>query len=68
MPPEAFSKLPGVRDVTVEDGVLLCTVMGKPDALTKAVARFEVVKLISHEPHLEEVFLSYYGEGEEHAA
>ena len=63
-----FSALPGVSDVSVQDGVLRCTVIGKPDALIKAVARYEVVKLVSHEPHLEDVFLSYYGEGENHAA
>ena len=60
--------MPEVRDVAVNDGVLTCTVVGSPDALIKAVARFEVVKLISHEPQLEDVFLSYYGEGEDHAA
>ncbi len=68
VPPEAFDNLTGVRDVAVNDSVLTCTVMGKPDALIKAVAKFEVVKLVSHEPHLEDVFLSYYGEGEQHAA
>ena len=68
VPLEAFAGLPGVRDVAVADGVLTCTVIGSPDALIKAVARFEVAKLVSHEPHLEDVFLSYYGEGENHAA
>ena len=68
VPEEAFSNLPGVRDVTVEGNVLRCTVTGKPDALIKAVARFEVLKLVSHEPNLEDIFLSYYNEGEEHAA
>ena len=68
VPQEAFTGLPGVRDVTVKDSVVACTVIGKPDALIKAAARFEVVKLVSHEPHLEEVFLSYYGEGDRHAA
>ena len=63
-----FADLPGVSDVTVEDSVLRCRVMGKPDALIKAAARHEVVKLVSHEPHLEDVFLSYYGERERHAA
>ena len=67
VPQEAFDNLPGVRDVTVEGSVLHCTIMGKPDALIKAAARFDVVKLISHEPHLEELFLSYYGEGDDHA-
>ena len=68
VPHEAFADLPGVRDVVVEDGVLSCTVMGKPDALIKAVARFEVQKLVSHEPNLEDIFLSYYSEAGEHAA
>ena len=68
VPPEVFASLPGVRDVAVNDSVLSCTIMGSPDALIKAVAKYEVVKLVSHEPHLEDVFLSYYGEGESHAA
>ena len=68
VPLEAFAGVPGVRDVAVNDGVLTCTVIGSPDALIKAVARFEVTKLVSLEPHLEDVFLSYYGEGENHAA
>ena len=68
VPSEAFAGLPGVRDVAVNDCILTCAVVGSPDALIKAAARFEVVKLTSHEPHLEDVFLSYYGEGENHAA
>ncbi len=63
VPTEAFAGLPGVRDVTVEDSCVTCTVIGKPDALIKTAARFEVVKLVSHEPNLEDVFLSYYGDG-----
>ena len=68
VPLEAFVGLPGVRDVAVNDSVLSCTTMGSPDALIKAAARYEVVKLVSHEPNLEDVFLSYYGEGENDAA
>ena len=66
--PEAFADLPGVHDVTVEDHALRCTVRGKPDALIKAVARYEVTKLIAHDTSLEDIFLSYYGEGDEDAA
>lgn len=64
VPRDGFVDLPGVRDVTVEDTVVSCTVMGKPDALIKAAARFEVVKLVAHESSLENVFLSYYSDGE----
>lgn len=64
VPPEAFADLPGVQDVVVEDQSIRCTVIGSPDALIKAVARYEVTSLISHDPSLEDVFLSYYGEGD----
>ena len=63
VPAEVFTGLPGVRDAAIEGNVVTCTVVGKPDALVKAAARFEVVKLVSREPNLEELFLSYYGDG-----
>ena len=58
-----FQKIPGVRNVETNGTVLRCTVMGKPDALIKVIARFETEKIISHEPNLEDIFLSYYSEG-----
>lgn len=61
VPPEAFATLPGVRDVSVQDSVVRCTVVGALDAVIKAAARFEVVNVVSDEPALEEIFLSYYG-------
>jgi ABC-2 type transport system ATP-binding protein len=61
---DAFANLPGVRDLTVRDGVLQCTVMGSLDALVKAAARFEVRNLRSVETSLEEIFLAYYGAGD----
>jgi ABC-2 type transport system ATP-binding protein len=61
VPPEAFATVTGVRDLTVEDSILRCTVMGSLDALVKAAAQFEVVDVVSHEPSLEEIFLAYYG-------
>ncbi len=60
VPPVAFDKLPGVRDVRVENSSVLCTVVGALDAVVKAAAQFEVADLISHEPSLEEIFLAYY--------
>lgn len=68
VPLKAFADLAGVRDVTVEDSVLRCTVVGTLDAVIKAAAQFEVVNVISHEPSLEEIFLAYYSGGENHAA
>ena len=58
-----FQKITGVRNVETNGTVLHCTVMGKPDALIKVIARFETEKINSHEPNLEDIFLSYYSEG-----
>ncbi|MGI5486502.1 ABC transporter ATP-binding protein [Microtetraspora malaysiensis] len=65
VPREAFENLPGVRDLVVEGANLRCTIDGRPDALVKAAARFTVVHMVSAEPDLEEIFLTYYSE-EEH--
>jgi ABC-2 type transport system ATP-binding protein len=67
VPPEGFVSILGVQDVVVHDNMLSCTVIGSLDALVKAAARFEVVNIVSHEPSLEEVFLTYYGGGKSHA-
>ena len=61
---DSFANVPGVRDLTVHDRVLRCTVMGSLDALVKTAARFEVNGLRSIETSLEEIFLAYYGAGE----
>ena len=68
VPQDTFANVAGVRDVTVQDSVLRCTVVGALDALIKAAAQFEVVNVISHEPSLEEIFLTYYRQGENSAA
>jgi ABC-2 type transport system ATP-binding protein len=41
-------------------------VVGSLDALVKAAAQFEVVNIVSHEPTLEEIFLTYYNEGKKY--
>jgi ABC-2 type transport system ATP-binding protein len=63
VPKEKFINLPGVRDITILDNLLSCKVVGSLDALVKVAAQFEVVNIISHEPTLEEIFLTYYNEG-----
>lgn len=62
VPAEAFAGLPGVRDLRVEGAALSCTIDGRPDALIKAAAKFTVVHMVSAEPDLEEIFLTYYSE------
>lgn len=68
VPADVFAGLPGIRDMSVHDGILNCTVMGSVDALIKAAARFEVRNLRSIETSLEEIFMAYYGSGDGIAA
>jgi ABC-2 type transport system ATP-binding protein len=68
VPADAFAGLPGIRDMSVHDGILNCTVMGSVDSLIKAAARFEVRNVRSIETSLEEIFMAYYGSGDGIAA
>jgi ABC-2 type transport system ATP-binding protein len=58
---EAFALVPGVTEAASEGDALRLTVVGPMDHVVKALARHEVVDLISHEPSLEDVFLAFYG-------
>ena len=62
---EALRALPGVADLAVGDGRVTFAVSGELDAVVKALARSHVVDLTVGPPTLEEVFLTYYDEGEE---
>ena len=66
VPAEEFAGLPGVRDLRVTGAAVRCTIDGRPDALIKAAARHTVVHLVSAEPDLEEIFLTYYSDEERH--
>lgn len=61
VPAEAFSSLPGLHELEVHGDVVRCSVAGPMDALVKAAARFEVLDVESHEPSLEDIFLTFYG-------
>ena len=64
VPGEAFAGLPGVQRIEVQGDLVHLTVAGHLDAVVKSAARYEVVDITSNEPTLEEVFLTFYGEGE----
>jgi ABC-2 type transport system ATP-binding protein len=66
--PEAFAALPGVTVAEAGGAGLRLTVAGPMDALVKALAAHEVVSLTSREPDLEDVFMTFYGEGSGDAA
>jgi ABC-2 type transport system ATP-binding protein len=67
VPVDKFANLPGVRDVTMADNRIRCTVVGSLDSVIKTAAQFTVVNVISEEPSLEEVFLAFYGKGNNYA-
>jgi ABC-2 type transport system ATP-binding protein len=58
--PGPFERLTGVHRVEAQGDSLHLTVAGPLDAIVKAAARHEVVDLVSHEPSLEDIFVTYY--------
>jgi len=59
--PPDLSGLENVKRILIEGKRLTCEVVGAPTALLALLANQDVVKVISHEPSLEEIFLSHYG-------
>jgi ABC-2 type transport system ATP-binding protein len=57
-----LADVPGVRNVSVADGVVHLTVEGSMDALVKTLATLPVQSLTSELPELDEIFLTYYGQ------
>jgi beta-exotoxin I transport system ATP-binding protein len=62
VPRDVLAAVPGVRSVQVEGSLVRILVEGPLDPLVKEFARHVVVDLRSHEPDLEDVFLSYYSD------
>ncbi|WP_211258832.1 ABC transporter ATP-binding protein [Spirillospora albida] len=59
-PAPDLSDVPGVTSVDPIDGIVRVTVTGPPAPLLARLGSCSVLKLRSHEPTLEEVFLSFY--------
>jgi ABC-2 type transport system ATP-binding protein len=62
IPERAIRDADGVEDVSVEGERVTCTVRGGVEGLLRAVRDADVIDLISTEPSLEEVFLSYFSQ------
>jgi ABC-2 type transport system ATP-binding protein len=60
VPVAAIRSAVGVEDIVVENNKVTCTVKGAFDPLLKALQGATVTNLVSHEPSLEELFLTYY--------
>ena len=57
-----FEGITGVLQAELKEGVMECTIQGSPDPLIKKAAQYEIVNIVSEEPHLEDIFLAYYSE------
>ena len=64
--PEPFRRVPGVREAEVSGRFLRCTVSGPVGPLLRLAATDGLINVISHEPDLEEIFLSYMKGGDGH--
>jgi ABC-2 type transport system ATP-binding protein len=60
IPLEAIRRAAGVDRVEVEDHLLHCIVRGSFAPLMQALAGSDVINVSSHEPSLEDIFLTYY--------
>ena len=67
-PKDEFTALEEIQDLVANEHTLAFTASGRLDAVVKAAARHEVVALTSHEPDLEDLFLTYYDGGAGDAA
>jgi len=68
VPEKAIRSAAGVENVVVDDHTVTCTVTGAFEPLLEAMKGATVTNLVSHEPSLEEVFLTYYRSDEPEAS
>jgi ABC-2 type transport system ATP-binding protein len=60
-PPPDVTTVPGVTAVQVEGNRIHCQVQGSVEPLLKVLSAAGVLRLLSREPSLEELFLAHYG-------
>jgi ABC-2 type transport system ATP-binding protein len=60
-PTQRLRDVPGVRDFSLEDGIVRLAIEGSMDPLVKELAKLPVQTLTSEPPELDEIFRSYYG-------
>jgi ABC-2 type transport system ATP-binding protein len=66
--PELFTQLSGVENVESNHHRVTFTIRGSFEQVLDALAGRQVVNLTSHEPSLEEIFLTYYADRPEEVA
>jgi ABC-2 type transport system ATP-binding protein len=63
VPIESLRAAPGVGDVVATGSEAQVVVEGSMAGLFAAAAPHRIARVVSHEPDLEEIFLTYYGKG-----
>jgi ABC-2 type transport system ATP-binding protein len=66
--PAPFRRVAGVAEVQASGRFLQCAVTGPVGPLLRAATTGSLINVISHEPDLEEIFLSYMKGGDGHGA
>ncbi len=61
--PEPFERLPGIRGLEASGARLSFTLHDGLDEMVKLAGRHRLVAMEYERPSLEEIFLTYYGEG-----
>ena len=59
-----FQNIPGASDLAFEGRTLTVSITGSPDGLIKAAAGHEIVRLVTQEASLDDIFLTFYSEDE----
>jgi ABC-2 type transport system ATP-binding protein len=59
---DALSTIESVKVLGGHGAIVDLAITGSVDPLIKALATYDVVNVVSHEPDLEQIVLSYYGE------
>lgn len=60
LPKESFKNIEGIKNIVIEGKILHCDIIGSLDKFIKELGKYEVVNLITREPDLEQIFLTYY--------
>ena len=58
---DALASVEGVKVLGAHGAIVDLAITGSVDPLIKALSHYDVVNVVSHEPDLEQIVLSYYG-------
>ena len=63
VPQDALAGIENLEPVEMNGNRMRCNIMGSIDPLIKCLGQYEILDFLSHTPGLEEIFMTYYGDG-----